>query len=70
MNTPDYSLAIWHGFTLPLLMSVIALGGGVTLYAVLRTYLPGGATLPVLHRSKGKRIVGGAVDDTLTRCGL
>ena len=61
-ETPEYSLAVWHGFTLPLLMSVIALAGGVTLYAVLRTYLPGGATLPVLHRLKGKRIVGRAVD--------
>ncbi|MFN2339037.1 MAG: monovalent cation/H+ antiporter subunit A, partial [Gammaproteobacteria bacterium] len=29
---PYYSLAIWHGFTLPLLMSLIALVGGVILY--------------------------------------
>jgi multicomponent K+:H+ antiporter subunit A len=43
-------------------MSVIALAGGIALYAVLRTYLPGGATLPVLHRLKGKRIVGRTVD--------
>src|SRR3546814_8014174 len=27
-RTPTYSLAIWHGFSLPLLMSVIALVGG------------------------------------------
>ena len=27
--TPAYSLAVWHGFTLPLLMSLVALGGGV-----------------------------------------
>src|SRR3546814_4385130 len=26
-RTPTYSLAIWHGFSLPLLMSVIALVG-------------------------------------------
>ena len=26
---PEYSLAIWHGFNLPLLMSVVALVGGV-----------------------------------------
>ncbi|MHC9036674.1 proton-conducting transporter transmembrane domain-containing protein, partial [Cobetia marina] len=31
---PDFSLAIWHGFNLPLLMSVIALGGGVAVYAL------------------------------------
>ncbi len=29
---PDYYLAIWHGFNLPLLMSVIALVVGVALY--------------------------------------
>ncbi len=29
---PDYSLAIWHGFNLPLLMSAIALLGGILLY--------------------------------------
>jgi multicomponent K+:H+ antiporter subunit A len=29
---PEYSLAVWHGFNLPLLMSAIALVGGLTLY--------------------------------------
>jgi multicomponent K+:H+ antiporter subunit A len=29
---PYYSLAIWHGFTLPLFMSLVALAGGVMLY--------------------------------------
>ncbi|MGN2392026.1 monovalent cation/H+ antiporter subunit A [Pelomicrobium sp. G1] len=29
---PEYSLAIWHGFNLPLAMSLAALGGGVALY--------------------------------------
>ncbi|MCU9947408.1 monovalent cation/H+ antiporter subunit A [Pseudomonas sp. PDM13] len=29
---PEYSLAIWHGFNLPLAMSCIALVGGVLLY--------------------------------------
>ncbi len=33
---PDYSLSIWHGFNLPLLMSVIALLGGVVLYSLRR----------------------------------
>ena len=32
---PDYYLAIWHGFNLPLLMSVIALVAGVALYGWL-----------------------------------
>ena len=29
---PPYSLAIWHGFNLPLLMSVTALAGGAVMY--------------------------------------
>ncbi len=29
---PAYSLAVWHGFNVPLLMSVLALAGGVMLY--------------------------------------
>jgi len=29
---PEYTLAIWHGFNMPLLMSAIALFGGVALY--------------------------------------
>lgn len=31
-EAPTYSLALWHGFTLPLLMSFIAFGGGIFLY--------------------------------------
>jgi multicomponent K+:H+ antiporter subunit A len=31
---PVYSLAVWHGFNLPLLMSVIALLGGLLVYAL------------------------------------
>jgi multicomponent K+:H+ antiporter subunit A len=31
-NVPTYSLAIWHGFNLPLLMSFIALFGGILVY--------------------------------------
>ncbi|MCH1414615.1 MAG: monovalent cation/H+ antiporter subunit A, partial [Glaciecola sp.] len=29
---PYYSLAIWHGFNLPLLMSAVAIGGGILIY--------------------------------------
>ena len=32
-DTPYYSLAIWHGFNFPLLMSFIALLGGILVYA-------------------------------------
>ena len=31
-QAPSYSLALWHGFTLPLLMSFIAFSGGILLY--------------------------------------
>lgn len=37
--TPQYSLAVWHGFTLPLLMSFFALAGGGALYVLLKKYL-------------------------------
>ncbi len=33
---PQYTLAIWHGFNLPLLMSAIAMAGGVTVYVLLQ----------------------------------
>ena len=33
---PTYSLALWHGFNLPLLMSAVALVAGVVLYFVLQ----------------------------------
>ena len=36
---PDYSLALWHGFNLPLLMSVIALAGGLALYFGLQRFV-------------------------------
>lgn len=38
-DTPDYSLAIWHGLTLPLVMSVIAMVGGTLLYVLLHKRL-------------------------------
>ena len=39
---PEYSLAPWHGFTLPLLMSAFSLTGGVLLYLALQRYLSRG----------------------------
>jgi multicomponent K+:H+ antiporter subunit A len=50
-DVPAYSLAVWHGFNLPLLMSLIALAGGVLLYVRLQRRLregPEGA--PLLRR--------------------
>jgi multicomponent K+:H+ antiporter subunit A len=36
---PHYELAIWHGFNLPLMMSAIALGGGLLLYFGLQKFI-------------------------------
>jgi len=55
--TPYYSLSVWHGFNLPLVMSVIALVAGTLFYLTLKTYL---ATSeegpPYLRRLRGARI--------------
>nr|WP_149745759.1 monovalent cation/H+ antiporter subunit A [Rhizobium sp. RU35A] len=56
-RTPDYSLSIWHGFNVPLIMSLVALVGGTLLYMALRRYL---ATSedgpPYFRRLRGQRI--------------
>jgi multicomponent K+:H+ antiporter subunit A len=55
--TPRYSLAVWHGFNLPLLMSMGALAGGVVLYLLLQGYLKKGAEgPPLIRRLEGQRI--------------
>jgi multicomponent K+:H+ antiporter subunit A len=53
---PAYSLAVWHGLTMPLIMSVIALAGGIALYLLL--YLRRDRALapaPISHPIDGKR---------------
>jgi len=56
-DTPTYSLAVWHGFNLPLLMSLLALGGGVGLYLLLQNYLRRGIEgTPLVRRLAGQRI--------------
>ncbi len=55
-NVPYYSLSGWHGFTKPLFMSIVALGGGVLLYILLRRYLAAGKGAPVVQHVDGKRI--------------
>ena len=54
--TPAYSLAVWHGFTPELLMSVLALGGGVAVYLMLRSYLLTAEGPPLLRHLRGQRI--------------
>ena len=56
-ETPEYSLAIWHGFNLPLLMSTIALIGGALLYYFLKDYLARCEDgPPILRNLRGQRI--------------
>ncbi|MEB2318632.1 MAG: monovalent cation/H+ antiporter subunit A [Pseudomonadota bacterium] len=54
-RTPHYNLALWHGFELPLLMSFLALGGGVAFYIILRRFfnLADRVDAPVLGRLSG-----------------
>ena len=55
---PPVDLAIWHGVNAPLIMSIIALLGGIALYIALRWLRARevlGARVPVLHRWSGKR---------------
>jgi len=55
--TPHYSLAVWHGFNLPLMMSVAALAGGVLLYRLLQRHLNAGVEgTPLLRGLDGRRI--------------
>ncbi len=53
---PAYSLAIWHGFTPELLMSLIATLGGAALYVTLRPYLRRGLGPPLLQHVRGQRL--------------
>ncbi|HQZ11979.1 MAG TPA: monovalent cation/H+ antiporter subunit A [Devosia sp.] len=56
-DLPYYSLAIWHGFNTPLLMSLVALVGGIVLYLLLRPYLARGIDgPPFLAHLAGPRI--------------
>lgn len=57
-RTPVYDLAIWHGFNLPLAMSVAALFGGVLFYALLRRFfaLAKSERVPLLYRLNGAQV--------------
>lgn len=56
-DVPYYSLAVWHGFNLPLVMSMIALAGGLLLYLLLQRRLRSDIEgEPLLRRIEGQRI--------------
>ncbi|MGH7035414.1 MAG: hydrogen gas-evolving membrane-bound hydrogenase subunit E, partial [Stellaceae bacterium] len=53
---PKFNLAVWHGFTPELLMSIVAICGGVTVYFMLHSYLLVNEGPPLLRHIKGQRI--------------
>ncbi len=55
---PEYSLAIWHGWNAPMIMSLVAMSGGVVLYLLLRKQLKRGRFKypPIINYFNGKRM--------------
>ena len=56
---PEFSLSVWHGFTRPLLMSLVAMAGGVVLYAGRHWLFAVHDRLPA--RLSGKRLAEGFI---------
>ena len=55
-ETPYYSLSVWHGFNLPLIMSLIALVGGAVIYVPYYRRLLNVDGVPLTHGLRGQRI--------------
>jgi multicomponent K+:H+ antiporter subunit A len=56
-HAASYSLSIWHGFTTPLVMSMIALAGGAALYWLLQKQLARGEDrTPLVPRVDARRV--------------
>lgn len=56
-DTPQYSLAIWHGLSPAMLMSLMALFFGGAIYLVLTSRIHGNAKgAPVIYRMRGKQV--------------
>jgi multicomponent K+:H+ antiporter subunit A len=69
---PEYSLAVWHGFNLPLMMSFVALAGGTALYLLQRRQRARGwprthAAAAPLRRPGHLRAPAGAAERSLGR---
>ncbi len=48
---PAFHLAVWHGFNAPFMMSLVALGGGIALYALRHPLYAFYGRLPSIHAS-------------------
>ena len=59
-QTPHYSLSIWHGPTIPLMMSMLALVGGTVLYFLLQRHFARGTDgAPLLPSVQGRHVFDG-----------
>lgn len=71
---PPYSLALWHGFNAPFVMSLVAIGGGIAAHGVLRRLQRQGRFehVPLVDRMNGKRLFESALIGAtrLARAGL
>jgi multicomponent K+:H+ antiporter subunit A len=56
-RTPAFSLSVWHGLNLPLMMSIVAVLAGLGLYAALQRHLRTAEEgPPFIRRMQGRRI--------------
>lgn len=55
-DLPAYELKLWHGFTVPLLMSFAALAGGIAFYAALNSRGKSMVATPLLSQVNAGRI--------------
>jgi multicomponent K+:H+ antiporter subunit A len=55
-NLPQFSLSVWHGFSPELLMSLVAICGGIAVYIALRSFLLVNEGPPLLRHIKGHRL--------------
>ncbi|WP_426416202.1 monovalent cation/H+ antiporter subunit A [Aestuariirhabdus sp. LZHN29] len=64
---PIYSLSIWHGFNLPLMMSLVAMGGGMLIYHNRRNLFRFQAQFP---ETDAKVVFDDAVQWVFSRCAI
>lgn len=55
-ETPYYSLSVWHGFNLPLIMSIIAMVGGIVIYVPFANRLRYIDAPPIISGLRGQRV--------------
>lgn len=61
---PEFNLSIWHGLNFPLMMSLIALGGGALLYALRRSLFAAYDGIP--FQVSGKAVTESLLEWTFT----